>query len=243
MASSARRRQATSASCMRPSSSWSAVSWRTKRAGATAVDLGAELERVAQPLAPDAEAVEVGDDAGLLGPLGRLGHRSVPGLDQVGQRNDGRHPGGHGTAGRALLRHGGQALGQALPADRVERVEHVGPGLFALAFEQRGELDPADRDRLAGGAAESPAVLGRPCRRGPRSGRRGRGPRPGRRPSQPSSSRKVWARTGSTSAKRSRAARRRRVATRMSWSSSMSSPRRVPGSFSRKTPSWRRSTA
>ena len=66
---------------------------------------------------------------------------------------------------------------------------------------------------------------------------------PSTRPSQPSSSRNTWARTGRTSANSASAARRRRVATRMSWSSSGSSPRRVPGSFSRTTASCRRRTA
>ena len=54
---------------------------------------------------------------------------------------------------------------------------------------------------------------------------------PSSRASQPSSSRKTWARTGSTASNSERAARRRRVATRMSCSSSGSSPSRVPGSL------------
>ena len=62
-------------------------------------------------------------------------------------------------------------------------------------------------------------------------------------PSQPSSSRKTWARTGSTPSNNDRAARSRRVATRMSCSSSGSSPSRVPGSLARTTASWRRRTA
>ena len=84
--------------------------------------------------------MEVGDDAGLLGPLRRLGHGGVTGLDEVRQYDDGGHPGGHGATGRSLLDHGGQALGQSVPAHGVERVEHVGPGLFALAFEEHGEF-------------------------------------------------------------------------------------------------------
>ena len=48
---------------------------------------------------------------------------------------------------------------------------------------------------------------------------------------------------GGRRANRSSAARSRLVATRMSWSSSGSSPSRVPGSFWRSTASWRRMTA
>ena len=68
-----------------------------------------------------------------------------------------------------------------------------------------------------------------PSRPGVRSGRRGRGP--GRARPPPSGARRAWPvpRTGRASAKRSKAARSRRLATRMSWSSSMSSPSRVPG--------------
>ena len=53
--------------------------------GAARVDLGAELERVAQSLAGDAEPVEVRDLAGLLGPPARLGHLVVARHHEVGQ--------------------------------------------------------------------------------------------------------------------------------------------------------------
>ena len=61
-------------------------------------------------------------------------------------------------------------------------------------------------------------------------------------PSQPSSSRSLVELAGRASAKSERPARSRRVATRMSCSSSMSSPRRVPGSWASMAEKCRRST-
>ena len=57
------------------------------------------------------------------------------------------------------------------------------------------------------------------------------------------SSRSVSADGGRKAANSDRAARRRRLATRMSCNSSLSSPSRVPGSLARRAANWRRITA
>ena len=169
------------------------------------------------------------DDARLLGPLGRLGHacRGGPPRGRACRSTAGI-PRGHRAARRALLHHGGQSSGQSFPAHRVEAAEHVGAGRVAFALEERGQLGQRDRGRRGGAPALQPAVAVAMSARPSCCTSRSR-TAPSRRPSQPSSSRNTWARTGSTSANSASAARRRRVATRMSWSSSGSSPSRVPG--------------
>ena len=242
MARSASWSEATSASCISPSSSCRTVSCADEADGAAAVHVGAELERVAQPLASDAQAVEVGHHAGPLGRLGRLGHLAV--TRQRPARAGRPRPGpawpatdGPGPAGpwRSVPWPGD-------PSGPSRARQQVGPGGLAFALEQAQRDRPADRGRR-GRCPRSRRRSAPPCPPAPRCCTSRSRTAPRRRASQPSSSRKTWARTGRTSAKRARAARRRRVATRMSWSSSRSSPSRVPGSLSRSTASWRRSTA
>ena len=54
------------------------------------VDLRDELEGVAEPLAADAQAVEVGRIAGTTGPTGGGNSRTVTGQDESGYDGDGR---------------------------------------------------------------------------------------------------------------------------------------------------------
>ena len=74
--------------------------------GAPAVELAGELERVAQALAADAQAVEVRHDAGALGPPRRLRDGVMPRVHEIGHGQDGGEAGGDRPPHRSLLHHG-----------------------------------------------------------------------------------------------------------------------------------------
>ena len=76
-----------------------------------------------------------------FGLLGRLADLVVTPQHQLGQADLGGHPGGQRSTGRSLLGHGGQPFGQAVPADRIEPVQHVGAGHPPLALEERLQFD------------------------------------------------------------------------------------------------------